>query len=225
MALPLHSLQSLQPHLKGAEVLSLSYPDLLIPEALLFQHFGVRAVHFTDKANYHRVPYRLPETVDVFRQMGARLQVIDAVHATGFEDIIDLNYEADVGQYDVVIDPGTIEHCFNVGQAFFNAAHAVKPGGIIYHISPMDMMNHGFFNFNPTLFQDFYGQNGWIIEDLRAISETPTHFSANARFFSKYEHNVVCIARRKGSQRMKFPVQAKYLKAFAKAAEQMKAVA
>jgi SAM-dependent methyltransferase len=225
MALPLHALLKLSPYLKNAQVLSLSYPDLLIPEKVLEQHFKIIPTMFTDKADYHKVPYKLPETRDVFKQLGATLHVTDVVAATGFEDIIDLNYEADIGQFDVVIDPGTVEHCFNVGQAFLNAAHAVKPGGIIYHISPMDMMNHGFYNFNPTLFHDFYTQNGWEIIELNVVSETPNHFSVSARFFSKYEHNIICIARRKGFQRMKFPVQAKYLKSFEKYEEEKRKVA
>jgi hypothetical protein len=55
-----------------------------------------------------------------------------------------------------VLDCGTTEHCFNVGQAIINAAHAVKPGGAIFHCFPMCVMNHGFWNASPTAFKDFY---------------------------------------------------------------------
>ena len=65
-----------------------------------------------------------------------------------------------------MIDAGTIEHCFNIAQAILNAAQAVAPGGHVFHAPPMTMLNHGFYNLNPTLFHDFYGQNGWTVERL-----------------------------------------------------------
>ncbi len=46
--------------------------------------------------------------------------MVDLVASRGGERILDLNgpLEADlVGGFDVVLDAGTMEHCFNVGQA------------------------------------------------------------------------------------------------------------
>src|SRR3546814_9244579 len=59
-------------------------------------------------------------------------------------------------KYDIVIDGGTTEHIFDIACALFNCAKMVKLNGYIYHDVPMNMLNHGFFNFNPTLLCDFY---------------------------------------------------------------------
>jgi hypothetical protein len=71
---------------------------------------------------------------------------------------VDLNYPEDWPEkYDVVIDGGTAEHCFNVGQVFANILSAVRPdGGIVVHVNPLNMMNHGFWNISPTAYADFY---------------------------------------------------------------------
>lgn len=218
MALPLHALQALRPYLKGARILSLSYPDTVIPAEVLESEFGIKVTTFTNKNGFHRVDFLLPETKEVFQKLGASFECVDVVSSRGMESIIDLNYEANLGEYDIVLDPGTIEHCFNVGQAIFNACHAVRPGGVIYHINPMNMMNHGFFNFNPTLWHDLYTQNGWEILSLNATMESVSHFHNTRRFLATVEYVVTCLAKRRGSQRMKFPVQAKYLKPMKEAA-------
>src|SRR3546814_19453314 len=64
-------------------------------------------------------------------------------------------------KYDIVIDGGTTEHIFDIACALFNCAKMVKLNGYIYHDVPMNMLNHGFFNFNPTLLCDFYEANGF----------------------------------------------------------------
>jgi len=64
------------------------------------------------------------------------------------------------GRYDLVYDGGTMEHCFNVGQVMRNILALAKVSGRIVHVNPLNYFNHGFFNFNPTFYHDFYVQSG-----------------------------------------------------------------
>lgn len=210
MALPLHALKLIAPFLKGAEVLSLGYPDLIATQSGLEKSFGVRVEKLTDANEWHGVKEKLPETLEFFSLMGAKLSIVDFTAEKGMERIANLNEPHDLGKYDLVIDPGTLEHCFNFGQALFNAANAVKLGGRLFHLSPVNMVNHGFFNINPTLYHDFYSQNGWeaqmSVVPVRDLSAHPT-----SRFTLHMEYLIRCLATRKTDQPLKAPIQAKYL--------------
>lgn len=65
------------------------------------------------------------------------------------------------GRFDVVFDAGTVEHVFSTKDAFFNIAGLCRMGGVAVHFAPVDMVNHGFVNFNSYIFQDFYESNGF----------------------------------------------------------------
>jgi SAM-dependent methyltransferase len=64
-------------------------------------------------------------------------------------------------RYDAVIDQGTTEHIFDYPQVLRNCATLVKEKGYIFHGVPMNLPNHGFYNISPTLYYDFYGDNGF----------------------------------------------------------------
>jgi hypothetical protein len=98
------------------------------------------------------------------------MDVVDVVAHRGMERIVDLSYPIDLGQYDLVIDPGTLEHVPNIAQGFINAASAVRPGGHIMHHGPITMLNHGYWNLNPNWFVDFYDHNGFKIELMEMTS-------------------------------------------------------
>lgn len=78
--------------------------------------------------------------------------------------VIDLNVpvpESMRAQYDLIYDGGTAEHCFAAAEVFCNALRLARPGGRIIHHLPMNnWVDHGFYQFSPTLFFDFYGANG-----------------------------------------------------------------
>ena len=69
-------------------------------------------------------------------------------------------------RFDLVFEAGTIEHIFNVRSVFENIIVMLKKGGLVFHLSPLDMINHGFYNFSPTLFIDVYRYNGFSKPDL-----------------------------------------------------------
>jgi hypothetical protein len=207
------ALEALAPWLHGSRVLSLGYPDLVMPAAEVRRILGVEPARLTDFGRWHGADFPLPETVSVFEAIGASLDCVDIVASRGVERLVDLNLPCDLGTYDVVIDAGTVEHCFNAGQAILNAANAVDAGGCIFHMPPLSMANHGFYNLNPTLLQDFYSQNGWDIELLEGVTrEGRFAVPAAARFVAPAEASLLFIASRRSIAPLRLPTQAKYLK-------------
>lgn len=214
MALSESMLTAIAPFIKG-DVLSLGYPDLVLRPERLTELFGKPVKTLADNGAWHGRDYKLPETREFFAAMGARLTCVDTQAIRGDEVVADLNYQHYLGSFDLVIDPGTLEHCFNFGQAMINAAMAVKVGGSIFHCSPLQMMNHGFYNINPTLFHDFYTQNGWSLKMLSAcVNERVFEVPETSRFRMKMDGEPVlyCIATRRKESTLNYPTQTKYLK-------------
>jgi hypothetical protein len=209
--------------------LALAYPDLLATKAHLVDIFGpaiesgLRARGDSDAVNrWHHTDELFPviyETIAFFDALGVTLDCVDITAARGFERIVDLNdpLPADmVGAYDLVFDFGTTEHCFNIAQAMVNGASALAAGGCIVHQGPLNVFNHGFYNFNPTFYADFYSQNGFEMLFLGGLSSTltgPTMFDVPtaARFKeAPIDSSLLAIARRTAVQPIVWPVQQKY---------------
>lgn len=69
-----------------------------------------------------------------------------------------------LGTFDVVINNGTAEHVFNIGQVFASIHNACKVGGLMIHDAPFTgWVDHGFFCLQPTLFYDLAAANGYEI--------------------------------------------------------------
>jgi SAM-dependent methyltransferase len=109
---------------------------------------------------------------DFFRALGAT--TLDALDASAFEGatvIHDLNEplpEHLLGQYDAVVDGGTLEHVFNLPAAFKNAMDALAVGGRFFAAPPANnYCGHGFYQFSAELFyRVFSAENGFEIERL-----------------------------------------------------------
>lgn len=166
--------------LKGREqinVLCLGYQDVIISDTAYGRYFGgtdwkamlrgrpnrekLLAIHGGDPKLISVVP-----TLDSFFSLygNVKVDVIDFARYEGTEIIHNMGEPIPpslAGQYDIVIDGGTTEHVFDVACAFFNCAKLTRIGGYVYHAVPMTMLNHGFYNFNPTLLCDFYEDNGF----------------------------------------------------------------
>lgn len=212
MALTAQALALLARHLPGKRILSFGYPDLVASAEQIERLFGVRPTRYTEFGRWHGVDFPLPETLEVFEAIGAELACVDIQPSRGVERVVDLNQPCELGSYDLVIDAGTIEHCFNIGQAILNAAGAVAVGGLAFHAPPMTMLNHGFYNINPTLFHDFYVQNGWTLEALvGGTREGKFQVQATRRFAGPPEAVLYCLARRQRAGALRFPTQSKYL--------------
>lgn len=166
--------------------LELAYPDLIASAAEIEALFGPEVAKdlpirpdSEPILRHHGMVGRLPGVFDthaLFERLGLQIEVIDIAVNRGMERIVDLNdpLPADLHQrFDLLIDTGTLEHCFNVGQAFKNTCEAMRQGGVIVHGAPLNRFNHGFWSFNPTLYYDFLGDNGFQILWLKGVQAGP----------------------------------------------------
>jgi hypothetical protein len=105
-----------------------------------------------------------------FRLLGClEVESADVSDWEGADQIFDLNLPippALAGRFDTVFEAGTLQHVFDLPQAFANVHALLKEGGRIVHgMAPStNHVDHGFYMFSPTLFHDFYEANGWRIE-------------------------------------------------------------
>jgi hypothetical protein len=119
---------------------------------------------------------------------------IDALDCSAFEgasivhDLNDRNLPATLrGQFDAVIDHGTIEHVFHLPNTLANIFDLLKVGGRVIHCAPSsNYVDHGFYMFSPTLFQDFYSTNEWEINDIYVVSMTNRQ-ETEPFFYTEYE--------------------------------------
>lgn len=151
------------------------------------------------------------ETVDL---KGGSVDAVDVKAHKGVEKIADLNYPQELGQYDLVVDCGTVEHCPNVFQAVKNAANAVKPGGRILHHAPVAMLNHGYFNLCPVFFRDYYELNGWTLERVDITDKNDEVIECGDRFAQldpQVSTAVLVVAQRQeGATTERMPLQREY---------------
>lgn len=102
-----------------------------------------------------------------FRMTGfTDLVSIDASAFESADVVFDLN-RTDIAAtlpdpFDLVLDCGTIEHVFHVPNVLRNIHDLTRPGGYVMHITPCNnFVDHGFFQFSPTFFFDYYMANGF----------------------------------------------------------------
>jgi hypothetical protein len=213
---------------KPLKALFLSYPDLLMAREDLCAFLSdaiVDSIPVRDDSAtiwaWHGMPGRsdpVYDSLETFKQLGIESHVIDVIRATGSEEIVDLNQPLPdrlKGVFDLVVDTGTCEHCFNVGQAFANACSAVKVGGYLIHAAPMTRVNHGFWNFCPTVYPDFFDDNGFKIHLLTGMSVDmkrgfqPIPLSVG-RFVAPSEAIIFVVAEKVINTPLKWPLQRKY---------------
>ncbi len=145
---------------KGA-ALSAGYPDMLVK----LPDIVTRADSVKIASHHSLAPGQdVADSIEAFRSIGLELAVFDREVIQGCEFVVDLNIDQpSLGQWDLVIDPGTTEHCFNIPQAWTNLARAVRTGGYLSQALPLSMFNHGYWNVNPVAMLDFLECNGFRI--------------------------------------------------------------
>lgn len=146
---------------------------------------------------------------------GSTLDMIDLIPLHKVERALDLSVIQDLGQYDLVLDFGTLEHISNIAHGFINAASAVKPNGHIIHELPLNMINHGYWNVSPVWLEDFYRHNGFVIERMdrtldapfneSRILPWPTHPNQWYYTLSDAACLTLCVARRVDSKPVTLP--------------------
>jgi hypothetical protein len=141
MALDRISMEMIGERAVKRSVLCLGYPDM--PD-------GIDAVGWLDKCG------------------ATAVDIVDLIAHKGCERIVDLNEPQEwPRRYGMVINPGTLEHCFNLGQAWANAWAAVDLLGLMMHIAPATMLNHGYWNVSPVAFRDWLNMNGGALIEER----------------------------------------------------------
>jgi hypothetical protein len=206
----------------------LSYPDVLVTREQIserYPHLATASYRLRDDAEkirkWHSMPHlsEIIETSDLFDKLGCETDFFDFAEIRGGEIIADLNMPLGVnhhGKYDVVIDTGTLEHCFNVGTAFENMCRMARIGGFIVSAAPMSKVNHGFWNFSPCAYDNYFRQNrfdsiflGAFYKDKAGLKQI--EISPNKRQLAPSEAVLMAIARRTEHSTFNLPIQQKYL--------------
>lgn len=107
----------------------------------------------------------------LFRLLGYdAVESIDYYPAESPTHVLDLNRPVPDqlhDRFDLVYDGGTTEHCFAAAEVLSNAVRLLRPGGhLIHHVPINNWVDHGFYQFSPGLFFDFYEANGFDQLDL-----------------------------------------------------------
>lgn len=213
----------------GMRAASMGYPDIIAPlkevESVLgakFYSLKYREDSEVISRRHMQEHRKIPDAQSFFSLLGVQLDVYDVVKARGCEVIADLNeplttvpYPARWG-YDLVLDVGTLEHCFNIAQAAINMASLVKQGGFIFHENPFNWGNHGFYGLNPTWHSDFYSVNGFRLIEYQMVDQeynVVQNVPPTQRFiYVDREVNLFAVAQRERIQPLIYPVQTKYKK-------------
>jgi hypothetical protein len=122
-------------------------------------------------ANLERDLKRQLDDQEFFRLIG--FDEVSSCDASDYENptfLFDLNKPVDESfhnRFDVILDGGTMEHIFSVPTVLANICSMLKVGGRVIHFTPAsNMIDHGFYSFSPTLFNDYYRANEYLILTL-----------------------------------------------------------
>lgn len=199
-------------------LLSLSYPDLLVGRKTL-EEVGVKEFPVVPNsgeiASWHGWKEDIYDTTSILRQLSIEPRYGDIRSFRGVEEYLDLNNYVRLPPADIILDPGTFEHCFNIGNAFRLVRECLHIGGFVIHVNPVSCLNHGFYNFSPTLYVDFYEQNGFEVRSIqgmhgpwedRKIEKLPAFDRVSVR----PEVMGLVVARKVSETPFVWPMQTKY---------------
>jgi SAM-dependent methyltransferase len=167
----------------------------------------------------------------LFRLLGFdAVESIDVYDAESPTHVLDLNQLAPASlheRFDLVYDGGTLEHCFSPAAVLGNATRLARPGGrVIHHVPLNNWIDHGFYQFSPTLFFDFYEANGfadlrmalhfmhgrresWIPYEPRDGVRLPASFGGKSQVLAFFS-----ARRAQARAEIVFPIQGRYRRAF-----------
>jgi hypothetical protein len=126
-------------------------------------------------AEVTKILYRLAKIA--FRAMldYSSLSAVDLVEGPEAEYRLDLNQPLPIDrQFDIVLNLGTAEHIFNIGQCYRSMHELTKPGGLIITCGPFTgSIDHGFYTIQPTFYYDLAAANGYHFLTLLLVTSTP----------------------------------------------------
>lgn len=216
MALEDIHLEALVRYVPKGEIYLYGYPDLLVNKERL-KNAPALAKESAEIARWHGFDGEVFDTHAVLESLGYAPTYFDIHASRGREIEVDLNQPLGFEAAKGVLDLGTSEHCFNIGQVFKTTAVLVEMGGVVVHANPLSMVNHGFWNVSPGAYQDFYEANGFKTlahlaywgplkeRQLRDISDI-----VYKRFPPPQESMQLFIAKRVEYVPFSWPMQRKY---------------
>lgn len=122
---------------------------------------------------------------------------VDVSDFEGAEILFDMNQPGLVQVLprlaDFIVETGTAEHVFHVPNYLANVCESLKVGGVAMHFIPCNnAVDHGFYQFSPTLFLDFYSSNKFELLDI-VLLETDSYDWSRVRL-TRYDPG--CLDRR-----------------------------
>ena len=206
------------------KVACLSYPDIIISEEdvrSIFNNisFFPKEIDSDRIKKWHGIfeKFQIIDTDFFFRSLNFDADYFDVRKIRKNEIILNLNEELPIiyeEKYDLVIDTGTLEHCFNVGVAFINMLKLLKTDGIVMSASPINYPNHGFWSFSPCVYENFFRENSWRMlfylatDDAKKIIDIT---DLNSKNFNAPRKSIqYVVAQRLKESSFKYPVQYKY---------------
>ena len=218
-------------------MLSIGYPDLIYPlNNYKTKFFDIyKCFPGSSKAlKWHNKQGHLYQNFSIEKYVNSRgwtFEYVDLKQGTGDDKNfvqLDLNHNIPNSyfcSYDIVIDSGTAEHCFNIGKVFENYFYLLKPGGYMLQYLPFFSPNHGFWSVNPTLIFDIAKDNPLDIKHfkLKRYATYESYFECkydsieylpHYRFGCSSDLNDVVLAeyiqKKTFKSIFKYPVQTKY---------------
>jgi hypothetical protein len=187
------------PRLHGGKVLALGVPEIGATRSELEAIFGASLPDNSYGALMKSLGFHTWSTLDMSSYEGC-------------DYVADLNQPVmGIPRFDLVIDNGTIEHCFNVAQALFNAKALCKVGGHVFHNNPANWFGHGFWSMSPCVYFDFYEANGFEVDvflrDVAKQTWQRLEYYPRVTRILEGRHIVHAIARRVSEQPDYLPTQ------------------
>ncbi len=140
-----------------------------------------------------------------------RIEALDFTDKEGAEHVHDLNLPCPDhlrGQFDVVIDGGTTEHIFHIGQALDTCHHLLSPGGVfLSYVSADGWFGHGFFQTGPDVpWRYWHHARGYEMLEVSIVARTvpdalvaipdPTGQPRGGERALSGPHMILCAARK-----------------------------
>jgi len=189
---------------------------------------------FVSSKGYENIFRHNPSDVEVFKSLGfSRVYSLDVSSYEGADFVWDLNLpvpENLKNKFDFIYDGGTIEHIFNTPQVLKNLHDLLHPTGYIFHENPANnFVDHGYYQFPPSLFFDYYTANNYEIisallckvfrrknRSYLAYNYLPNRFEAYSygRWSGTMLSNVVVVRKTSMSTSGKFSQQSRYEELF-----------
>ena len=134
-------------------------------------------LHLTDRVLFQALGFETFEAIDYS----------DYENTSFTYDLNNPNVPEDYCEkYDYIMDCGTLEHIFNLPNALTAIFRMLKVGGTFWFTTPIwYAVNHGFYNFSPCLFSEYFSQNKWQINKFQ-LYQLPSDLRDNV--FELYKH-------------------------------------